>query len=537
MKKYYFLIIVALILGLVLTGCSLLSNISQVPATDQSGIAYLTKGGPSEIPLYAGQDIPVGIVTISNDDTNLYVTYNTTGGWVMTETHLAVVTEKDDFPTNKAGNPQVGQFPYGEENIFTETWEEIIKLADIPAVAGETLYIAAHAVVEEVTCFDGTSGLTVEGTENLDIDGSITVEALVKVEASVDNKFYTIVGKWNDRDGDDRAWLLGIYNLLPCFYISTNGTNFPRAIVDLGNELHIGQWYHLKGTFDEVTGEIKIYVDDILENTNDTSFGNININVEPVLVGGDRAGGPKGAFFNGCIDEVNVWDGIGEGATLVLEWPETPVTESAWAFGNRFTEQGNWATYFTYYVELPPVCSLSIEGNTQDISWGFRNTDVDLFPNEIPITFTGTVNAEGLQDNGAVLIGLLDKKYVDESSSGYMGGAYAYFGRIGNNLRVGPTDGNFGGEIVQVFKTFTDYFSSPMDIYFTMVLHANSISITVNGDVYTDSYGEIKAQNSKVAYAWDEFEHGAYVGIDSWPYDEYGINDMTYNVTIDWCTE
>ena len=44
MKKYYFLIIVALILGLVLTGCSLLSNIGQAPATGQSGIAYLTKG-------------------------------------------------------------------------------------------------------------------------------------------------------------------------------------------------------------------------------------------------------------------------------------------------------------------------------------------------------------------------------------------------------------------------------------------------------------------------------------------------------------
>lgn len=48
MKKYYFLIIVALILGLVLTGC-FLSNLGQVPATDQSGIAYLTKNG-SPIP-------------------------------------------------------------------------------------------------------------------------------------------------------------------------------------------------------------------------------------------------------------------------------------------------------------------------------------------------------------------------------------------------------------------------------------------------------------------------------------------------------
>jgi len=47
MKKYYFLIIVALILGLVLTGCSLLSNISQVPANEQNGISYLTKALPS----------------------------------------------------------------------------------------------------------------------------------------------------------------------------------------------------------------------------------------------------------------------------------------------------------------------------------------------------------------------------------------------------------------------------------------------------------------------------------------------------------
>ena len=46
MKKLYYLIVLTLILGLVLTGCSLLSNISQVPATEQSGITYLTKALP-----------------------------------------------------------------------------------------------------------------------------------------------------------------------------------------------------------------------------------------------------------------------------------------------------------------------------------------------------------------------------------------------------------------------------------------------------------------------------------------------------------
>ena len=45
MKKIYYLIILALILSLILTGCSLLSNVGQVPTTGQSGITYLTKNG------------------------------------------------------------------------------------------------------------------------------------------------------------------------------------------------------------------------------------------------------------------------------------------------------------------------------------------------------------------------------------------------------------------------------------------------------------------------------------------------------------
>ncbi len=43
MKKLIYLIVLALILGLVLTGC-FLSNVGQVPTTGQSGINYLTKG-------------------------------------------------------------------------------------------------------------------------------------------------------------------------------------------------------------------------------------------------------------------------------------------------------------------------------------------------------------------------------------------------------------------------------------------------------------------------------------------------------------
>jgi hypothetical protein len=115
MKKLYYLIILTVILGLVLTGCSLLSNISQVPATEQSGITYLTKGVPG-VPdvftLYADQDIDVGTVSVWDDCVDLYVKYETTGGWVMTETHLAIAGSLEGIPHTKKNNPIPGQFPY-----------------------------------------------------------------------------------------------------------------------------------------------------------------------------------------------------------------------------------------------------------------------------------------------------------------------------------------------------------------------------------------------------------------------------------------
>jgi len=65
MKKYYFLIIVALILSLVLTGC-FLSNVGQVPTTEQSGISGIFKNSTSITPICinfeafkAGKDVTI----------------------------------------------------------------------------------------------------------------------------------------------------------------------------------------------------------------------------------------------------------------------------------------------------------------------------------------------------------------------------------------------------------------------------------------------------------------------------------------------
>lgn len=68
-------------------------------------------GEVTEVNLLAGQYIVAGTVVVGNDSENLYVTYKTTGGWMLKAIHL-YVGDCGAIPVNKAGNPQPWLFPY-----------------------------------------------------------------------------------------------------------------------------------------------------------------------------------------------------------------------------------------------------------------------------------------------------------------------------------------------------------------------------------------------------------------------------------------
>jgi hypothetical protein len=109
------------------------------------------------VDLLAGQTIPVGDVCVTNDASTVTVTYRTTGGWHLSATHLA--SSKDapgggDWTSaanrwqNKSGNPSPGRFPFkGDHGTGTTTVSYTVPLARLEAVAGDLLYLAAHADV------------------------------------------------------------------------------------------------------------------------------------------------------------------------------------------------------------------------------------------------------------------------------------------------------------------------------------------------------------------------------------------------------
>jgi len=123
MKKTALLSLLLLVLGLVA------SAEAQLPPP-----AWAQSRG-----LYAGQTNLIGSVKVWNDDTTLYVYFDTTE--VLLETHVHVGTDVSDIPQTKKGNPIPGQFDSAISYPDTHLHEFGAPFA------GTSLVIAAHAAM------------------------------------------------------------------------------------------------------------------------------------------------------------------------------------------------------------------------------------------------------------------------------------------------------------------------------------------------------------------------------------------------------
>jgi hypothetical protein len=96
------------------------------------------------VPLCAGQNVPMGNVTIRTSPENItFVTFTTNANWMIKELHLFVGTD-NEIPRTGSGNPVPGRFPY------TKTFSAPFTVKSYTFIVGQlpvNYAVAAHASV------------------------------------------------------------------------------------------------------------------------------------------------------------------------------------------------------------------------------------------------------------------------------------------------------------------------------------------------------------------------------------------------------
>ncbi|MBD3235861.1 MAG: hypothetical protein GF330_04085 [Candidatus Eisenbacteria bacterium] len=120
------------------------------PATPRTAIVDDPCGEIFETALLAGQQIVIGHIVVSNNETTLQVEIVVTEpGWVMSETHVGIEDTFEDLPMTGSGNPKVGKFEFSTEyDEPVMIWAYEIDLAEYGYAPLTQLYGAVHAAVE-----------------------------------------------------------------------------------------------------------------------------------------------------------------------------------------------------------------------------------------------------------------------------------------------------------------------------------------------------------------------------------------------------
>jgi len=146
--------------------------------------------------------------------------------------------------------------------------------------------------------FDGSDDYVNCGNDaSLDITGSITVEARVKVNSTGLSGYRRILSK---REGSESCgYILTVNDGTPKFIIG-NGSSNVSAVSNI--DLETDKWYHILGFWDGID-TIKILVDRIERGSNTVT--SLASSSHSVYIGSDTDGN---YCFDGIIDEVRIYN-------------------------------------------------------------------------------------------------------------------------------------------------------------------------------------------------------------------------------------
>jgi hypothetical protein len=160
--------------------------------------------------LWAGQDNYAGAVTVSNDDDNIYVTYDTNESADLKDVHVDVYSTADAVPDRR---PAPGQAQYKAEKLYADAYTVTVPFADLGETVecGDDYYVIAHAALtgddasdneEDADSESSNNGETAYAGGSEPYDGTGKGAWFYVAEYTIDCCVYDISGSvYDDADG------------------------------------------------------------------------------------------------------------------------------------------------------------------------------------------------------------------------------------------------------------------------------------------------------------------------------------------------
>lgn len=158
---------------------------------------------------------------------------------------------------------------------------------------------------------DGQSFVRVSTEFDLQIPPSFSVDTWVNL-ALYPEEIAPIVAKWNDLDANERGFILAItHQGTVRFDVSTNGRFAGGNSVILtspnSDRVPLNKWTHLAAVFDSTAQALYIYIDGQRSSAAGAPFSTVYNPDEPLLIGAGDMGSSQRYYFNGLIDEVEIF--------------------------------------------------------------------------------------------------------------------------------------------------------------------------------------------------------------------------------------
>ena len=209
--------------------------------------------------------------------------------------------------------PEVARYDW-EQTDFREIHDKV--------GLNDSFLVAANGSPGQVAFRDGTGGLFSRSTKDvlagatdwneLKITGAVTLSAWIQPDSSTlgassyDNP--TIVGKYGNTTGTERAYVLNIDDGKLVMTVSADGTstNYQTVSQDVAT-MSAGGAYHVAGVF-RPGQNMELYINGSSVKTDSTALASIHDSPLPLTVGGMYWSGSYLNAFGGVIDDVRIYD-------------------------------------------------------------------------------------------------------------------------------------------------------------------------------------------------------------------------------------